>query len=130
MPEVNKKLIDTHKEVKNFLDDFEALYRKQYPQTPVLNLSKLWTTFIRDLFKGIKNFTKSWLKHRINEMKKAWAAAAKNRLATIGLANSPATAGTAMAHQKEAVKILEMAQAHEAIYSSQVDKFKQDVIFK
>ncbi|KAI3576613.1 hypothetical protein IWW34DRAFT_881042 [Fusarium oxysporum f. sp. albedinis] len=111
-PGVNEKLVATYDDVKGFLKEFEALYRKQYPKTPALDLDRLWTTFMRDLTTKMKVWTKRWLLYRADEMAKDWAAAA------------------ILSYAQEALTILEKAQEHQKKHGIAVDKFKPDVVFK
>lgn len=60
-PGVNKKLVTTYTDVDDFLDDFESLYRKRCPETPVLDLSELWTAFMGSLTREMKGWTKRWV---------------------------------------------------------------------
>ncbi|KAJ3544190.1 hypothetical protein NM208_g3186 [Fusarium decemcellulare] len=129
-PGVNKKLVAAHADVKKFLDDFESLYREQYPKTQALDLSDLWTTFMRDLTDRMKTWNKDWLEYRAKEMVKVWKAEAVKRLEAVGAAKTPATAAKALAYQKEASNIMEKAEQHQLNYAVEIDKFNPKVVFK
>ncbi|KAJ4307522.1 hypothetical protein N0V84_012671, partial [Fusarium piperis] len=129
-PGVNKKLVAASTDVDDFLEDFESLYRKQYPKTPVLDLSELWTTFMRSLTKEMKAWTKRWLKYRADEMVKVWKAEAVKRLEAVGAARTPETAARALSYQKEALNIMEKAIEHQLIHAYQVDEFDEDDVFQ
>ncbi|KAM5345867.1 hypothetical protein ACJ41O_011728 [Fusarium nematophilum] len=129
-PGVNKKLVAAYTDVRDFLKDFESLYRKQYPKTPVLDLPALWTTFMRSLTQNMKVWTKTWLQYRAREMVKVWKAEAVKRLAAVGAAKTPQTAAKALAYQKEAKNIMDKATEHERKHGSQVDKFDPKDVFK
>ncbi|EWG55557.1 hypothetical protein FVEG_17546 [Fusarium verticillioides 7600] len=129
-PGVNDKLVGTYDEVKVFLREFETLYRKEYPKTPVLGLDKLWTTFMRDLTGKMKTWTKRWLLYRTGEMAKAWAAENARRLAMMANANSELAAAAVLSHAQEAQTILEKAQEHGRKHGIEIDKFNPNVVFK
>ncbi|KAF5024622.1 hypothetical protein F66182_3386 [Fusarium sp. NRRL 66182] len=129
-PGVNKKLIAAYEDVRDFLDDFEDLYRKQYPKTPVLDLSDLWTTFMRDLTDKMKTWTKTWLKYRADDMVKVWKAEAVKRLEAVGATRTAETAGEALAFQKEASNVMEKAEQHQLEYAVEVDKFDPKKVFQ
>ncbi|KAJ3466401.1 hypothetical protein MRS44_007059 [Fusarium solani] len=129
-PGVNEKLVAAYKDVKNFLDDFESLYLKQYPKTPALNLSELWTTFMRSLFTEMKGWTKTWLEHRTTKMAEAWADENTKRLNAVGFGLTPEAAYKFLVYKMEAELIWKKAQAHEAKHAYQVEKFDPEDVFK
>ncbi|KAK2488391.1 hypothetical protein H9L39_02318 [Fusarium oxysporum f. sp. albedinis] len=112
------------------MKDFEALYRKEYPKTPVLGLDKLWTSFMRDLTTKMKAWTKKWLEYRAREMAKDWAAENAKRLALMASANSPAAVAAVLSHAQEAKTILDKAQEHEKKHGIAINKFDPNVVFK
>jgi hypothetical protein len=116
--------------VKNFLEDFEELYRKEYPKTPVLGLPSLWRTFMRDLTEKQKDWVKVWLKYRTKRMVKVWEAEAERRLAAVGTTRSPQAAGKAMAYQREAALIFEKAEQHKTSYAVAANKFDPKIVFQ
>ncbi|KAM0211011.1 hypothetical protein ACHAQD_010476 [Fusarium lateritium] len=128
-PGVNAKLVDTYEDVKIFLKDFEALYRKQYPKTPVLDLALLWKTFMRDLTEKQKDWVKDWLRLRTDKMHQVWKAEAVKRLAAVGATKSPEAAGEALAYQKQALDIMDKALLHKANHAAVPDKFDPKVVF-
>ncbi|KAF4333318.1 chitinase [Fusarium beomiforme] len=129
-PEVNDKLVAAYGDVKDFLKEFEFLYRKQYLKTPVLDLSKLWTRFMRDLTDKMGAWTKRWLEYRAKEMVKVWKAESVERLKAIGAAKTPQSAGKALTYQKQADDIRQTAEWHEHNHGSQVDDFDPEKVFQ
>ncbi|KIL89256.1 hypothetical protein FAVG1_07650 [Fusarium avenaceum] len=129
-PAVNKKLVAAYTDVYKFLKEFEFLYRKEYPKTPVLELPELWTTFMRDFTEEMKLWNKRWLQFRIKGMVDVWAEEGTKRLEAIGLTRTPQAAGKALAYSNEAGRILRTAQAHARKSAYYIDKFMPDDVFK
>ncbi|KAF4949938.1 hypothetical protein FGADI_8539 [Fusarium gaditjirri] len=70
---VIEKLANVHIAVTDFLDEFEKLYRIQYPKTGPMGLSDIhWRSFISDHFENMLSFTREWTENRLRGLKKDW----------------------------------------------------------
>ncbi|KAI8402663.1 hypothetical protein FOFC_17979 [Fusarium oxysporum] len=68
---VLEKLANVHIAVADFLDEFEKLYRIQYPKTGPIGLSDIhWRSFISRHFDNMVAFTQEWTKLRLQELQK------------------------------------------------------------
>ncbi|WKT52498.1 hypothetical protein QSH57_003012 [Fusarium oxysporum f. sp. vasinfectum] len=68
---VLEKLANVHIGVADFLDEFEKLYRIQYPKTGPIGLSDIhWRSFISRHFDNMVAFTQEWTKLRLQELQK------------------------------------------------------------
>ncbi|KAK7600688.1 hypothetical protein V3481_002218 [Fusarium oxysporum f. sp. vasinfectum] len=113
-PAVKQKLQAAYKDVKNFLDDFEELYREEHPKTPVLGLSKMWTRFMQEVTGLMQQWTKDWVKYRAGKMVENWLDEFNKREAAV-IAATGMAAGVvlkAVSLRDEAKKILEDAKKH------------------
>ncbi|KLP13453.1 chitinase [Fusarium fujikuroi] len=131
-PAVKKKLQASYKDVKDFLDDFEELYRKEHPKTPVLNLSKMWTIFMRDVTGLMQQWTKDWVKYRADEMVKKWLVEYNAREAAVAAAHGKAAGlqSKAVSLREEAKKILEDAKKHQSLHAAFIDVFDPIFMFQ
>ncbi|KAH7492904.1 hypothetical protein FOMA001_g2167 [Fusarium oxysporum f. sp. matthiolae] len=70
---VLEKLANVHIAVADFLDEFEKLYRIQYPKTGPMGLFDIhWRSFISGHFNNMVAFTQEWTKLRLQELQKYW----------------------------------------------------------
>ncbi|KAF4454651.1 hypothetical protein F53441_2885 [Fusarium austroafricanum] len=105
-PGVETKLLTAHQDVMAFFDEYEKLYRRQYPNTGHIGLSDMWRNFMTELTAKIQEWAEEWLRYRAGILVDDWHAEYLRRQAI-------ATAATAAGSPAAAAAILDMAQALE-----------------
>ncbi|TVY68504.1 hypothetical protein Focb16_v002095 [Fusarium oxysporum f. sp. cubense] len=131
-PAVKQKLQAAYKDVKNFPDDFEELYREEHPKTPVLGLSKMWTRFMQEVTGLMQQWTKDWVKYRAGKMVENWLDEFNKREAAVTAATGMAAGvvSKAVSLRDEAKKILEDAKKHQSWHAGFIDVFDPIFMFQ
>ncbi|KAF0642197.1 hypothetical protein FPSE5266_05536 [Fusarium pseudograminearum] len=127
-PSIKTKLLSAHHDVIEFLDEYESLYRTQYPNNGPIGLSDMWRNFMTELLSKMQQWTNNWLERRTGKMLDNWHAEYLRRQAAtraLTAAGSPAAAAAAAA-EFEALKHLNDAYKHNRQYSAYVNAFNPE----
>ncbi|KAH7163644.1 hypothetical protein DER46DRAFT_660785 [Fusarium sp. MPI-SDFR-AT-0072] len=131
-PAIKQKLQAAYNDVKNFLDDFEELYREEHPKTPVLGLSKMWTRFMQEVTGLMQQWTKDWVKYHAGKIVENWLDKFNKREAAVTAATGMAAGvvSKAVSLRDEAKKILEDAKKHQSWHADFINIFNPIFIFQ